>query len=263
MALMGKSSTIGSAKPSRKRKKLLVRTKLASVRTLLCFLALVAGTVLPAAGASAQSLTGKVVSIADGDTLTILADGQYQYRIRLSEIDAPESGQPFGRSSRKMLSDLAFGKQVTVRVVDVDRFGRTVGRVRAGSVDVNAQMVKQGGAWAFRQYQSDQRFQLWEKEARAAKRGLWGLQADQIIAPWDWRAGRRAKAAERAATRTPSRSVVMPAAPRQSSSGFQCGTKTYCREMNSCDEAMFHLNRCGLSRLDGDSDGVPCEKICR
>jgi endonuclease YncB( thermonuclease family) len=212
--------------------------------------------------AAAQSLTGKVVSIADGDTLTILADGQYQYRIRLSEIDAPESGQPFGRSSRKMLSDLTFGKQVTVRVVDLDRYGRTVGRVRVGSVDVNAQMVKQGGAWAFRQYQSDQRFQLWEKEARAAKRGLWGLQADQIIAPWDWRAGRRAKAAERAA-RSSSRASVMADAPRQSPSGFQCGAKTYCREMNSCEEAMYHLNRCGLSRLDGDSDGVPCEKICR
>jgi endonuclease YncB( thermonuclease family) len=212
--------------------------------------------------AAAQSLTGKVVSIADGDTLTILADGQYQYRIRLSEIDAPESGQPFGRSSRKMLSDLTFGKQVTVRVVDLDRYGRTVGRVRVGSVDVNAQMVKQGGAWAFRQYQSDQRFQLWEKEARAAKRGLWGLQADQIIAPWDWRAGRRAKAAERAA-RSSSRASVMADAPRQSPSRFQCGTKTYCREMNSCEEAMYHLNRCGLSRLDGDSDGVPCEKICR
>lgn len=234
-----------------------------SVRLFIALFALLIGSLTLGTGAYAQSLTGKVVSIADGDTLTILADGQYQYRIRLSEIDAPESGQPFGRSSRKMLSDLAFGKLVTVRVVDVDRFGRSVGRVRAGSVDVNAQMVKQGGAWAFRQYQSDQRFQLWEKEARAAKRGLWGLQSDQIIAPWDWRAGRRAKATERAAARPTSRASVMADAPRQSPSRFQCGTKTYCREMNSCEEAMFHLNRCGLNRLDGDSDGVPCEKICR
>jgi endonuclease YncB( thermonuclease family) len=203
------------------------------------------------------------VSIADGDTLTILADGQYQYRVRLSEIDAPESGQPFGRTSRKMRSDLAFGRQVTVRVVDVDRYGRTVGRVRIGSLDVNAEMVKQGGAWAFRQYQSDQRFQIWEREARAAKRGLWDLQADQIIAPWDWRAGRRAKAAERSSARASSRTMGVASSSRQSSSGFQCSTKTYCREMNSCEEAMFHLNRCGLSRLDGDGDGVPCEKICR
>lgn len=220
-------------------------------------------TLLIGSAAEAQSLNGKVVSIADGDTLTILVDGQYQYRVRLAEIDAPESGQPFARSSRQMLSDLAFGRQVTVRVVDLDRYGRTVGRIRAGSVDVNAEMVKRGGAWAFRQHQSDQRFQMWEKEARAAKRGLWGLQPDQIVAPWDWRAGRRGKAADRAAARTPSRSLAAPAPPRQSSSGFQCGAKTYCREMNSCEEAMYHLNRCGLSRLDGDSDGVPCEKICR
>lgn len=241
----------------------MVRVMLSAIRAAFGALTLLLACLGPGSPAAAQSLTGKVVSIADGDTLTILADGQYQYRVRLAEIDAPESGQPFGRTSRQMLSDLAFGREVVVRVIDLDRYGRTVGRVRAGAVDVNAEMVKRGGAWAFRQYQSDQRFQLWEKEARAAKRGLWGLQADQIIAPWDWRAGRRAKAAKRAAARTPSPSAAMVASPRQSSSGFQCGTKTYCREMNSCEEAMFHLNRCGLSRLDGDSDGVPCEKICR
>jgi endonuclease YncB( thermonuclease family) len=220
----------------------------------------VSGLATPAA---AQFLNGKVISVADGDTLTILADEQYQYRVRLAEIDAPESGQPFAQTSRQMLANLAFGRQATVRVVDLDRYGRTVGRVRIGSVDVNAEMVKQGGAWAFRQYQSDQRFQLWEKEARAAKRGLWGLQADQIIAPWDWRAGRRARAAQRAQARSPARASAMADVQRQSPTRFQCGAKTYCREMVSCDEAMFHLNQCGLSRLDGDSDGVPCEKLCR
>ncbi len=210
----------------------------------------------------AQSLSGKVVGVADGDTLTILVGGRDQYKIRLSEIDAPEQGQPFGQSSKRILSDLAFGKNVKVRVVAVDRYGRSVGRIRHGNVDVNAEMVKRGGAWAYRQYQSDQRFQLWESEARAAKRGLWALQADQIIAPWDWRAGRRAKAAKQADRQqsAPRRSYVPP--PARSSSIYQCGTKSKCGEMNSCKEAMFHLNQCGVRRLDGDSDGVPCEKIC-
>lgn len=240
----------------------MIRATSRSVQTLLNFVALFGALLFSAPAALAQSLTGKVVSIADGDTLTILADGQYQFRIRLAEIDAPESGQPFGRSSRKMLSDLAFGKQVTVRVVDVDRYGRSVGRIRAGTTDINAEMVKRGGAWAFRQYQSDQRFQLWEKEARAAKRGLWGLQQDQIVAPWDWRAGRRAQAAARSA---PAARTFMPSSvgtPRQSPGGFKCHTKSKCGQMNSCEEAMFHLRKCGLSRLDGDSDGVPCEKLC-
>ncbi|MFC7739092.1 excalibur calcium-binding domain-containing protein [Roseomonas sp. GCM10028921] len=45
--------------------------------------------------------------------------------------------------------------------------------------------------------------------------------------------------------------------------GFSCGPKRYCREMTNCAEARFYLNQCGVSRLDGDGDGVPCESICR
>lgn len=232
------------------------------ISLLLHWLAVVFATVLFGSGAFAQSFTGKVVSVADGDTLTLLVAGKHTYKIRLSEIDAPEAGQPYGRASKRMLSDLAVGQEVNVRVVDVDRYKRSVGRVRMGSVDINAEMVKRGGAWAFRQYQSDQRFQLWEQEARTAKRGLWGLQADQIIAPWDWRADRRAKSVGRevAASVPDARSFTAPI--RQSRSGFQCNTKSKCGQMGSCEEAMFHLIKCGVGRLDRDKDGVPCESIC-
>jgi endonuclease YncB( thermonuclease family) len=71
---------------------------------------------------------GKVVKIADGDTLTLLVDDQ-QLKIRLSDIDTPERKQPFGTRAKQALSELAFGKQARVVEVTVDRYGRIVGRV--------------------------------------------------------------------------------------------------------------------------------------
>jgi Staphylococcal nuclease homologue len=82
---------------------------------------------------SAAELAGSVVGITDGDTLTLLYDGHQQVRVRLAEIDSPESRQPYGNRARQELSDLAFGKDVRMTVRDIDRYGRTVDRVYAGS----------------------------------------------------------------------------------------------------------------------------------
>jgi endonuclease YncB( thermonuclease family) len=111
---------------------------------LFGLLAVLAGPLL------AAELTGKVVGVADGDTLTLLVpDGASfkQVRIRLAEIDTPESRQPYGQRAKQALSDLAFNQQARVVVQDTDRFGRTNGRVFVGGVDVNAELVKQGAAW--------------------------------------------------------------------------------------------------------------------
>ena len=121
--------------------------------------------------AGAAELAGRVVGITDGDTLTLLYDGRQQVRIRLAEIDTPESRQPYGNRARQQLSDLVFGKDVRVTVEDIDRYGRTVGRVYAGSVDVNAEMVRQGAAWVYRQYSRDPMLLRHEQEARDARRG--------------------------------------------------------------------------------------------
>ena len=91
----------------------------------------------------------KVVSIADGDTLTLLIDN-IQYRIRLAEIDTPEKKQPYGTRARQALSALVFGKEVKVDVQTTDRYGRSVARVYVDGVDVCADLVKQGVAWVFR-----------------------------------------------------------------------------------------------------------------
>lgn len=144
-----------------------------------------------AATGAAQEITGKVVAIADGDTLTLLVAGNRQVRVRLTEIDTPERGQPYAEKAKQALSDLVFGRSVRVRSSGPDRFGRTLGRVFVGDVDVNAEMVRTGAAWVYRQYARDPRILELELEARAAPRGIWILPEADRVPPWEWRQKRR------------------------------------------------------------------------
>jgi endonuclease YncB( thermonuclease family) len=201
---------------------------------------------------AAAEISGRVVGITDGDTLTILID-QRPRKIRLAEIDAPESGQPYGSRARQALSDLAFSKPARVVEQGTDRYGRTIGRVYVGSVDVNAALVRQGAAWVYRQYSHDDALLRLEQEARAARRDLWALSETQRIPPWEWRAAERGRSGH----------VTSPSASGSPPAAFACGTKRYCREMTSCAEARFYWSQCGLTRLDGDHDGIPCEMLCR
>ncbi len=196
--------------------------------------------------AMSSELQGRVVAIADGDTFTLLTAGKQQIRIRLAEIDTPESGQPYGNRAKQALSQLVFGKDVRVEVQTTDQYGRTVGRPYVGDVDVCADLVENGFAWAYRRYLRDPKLLELEKEAQDAKMGLWSLPEYERIAPWDWRQGKR--------------SPTIASEPRQA---FTCGSKTYCGEMVSCEEAQYYLHSCGLSRLDGDKDGIPCESLCK
>lgn len=196
-------------------------------------------------------LQGRVVGITDGDTVTLLVDRK-QYKIRLAEIDTPERGQPYGSRARQVLSELVFGKDITAKVEDVDRYGRYVARLYQGDIDVNREMVRQGAAWVYRQYATDESLYQVEEEARAAGRGLWSLPEAQRAPPWEWRANGRSS--------SPRPAETTPAVQGQS---FSCGPKRYCREMTSCQEAQFYLRSCGLSRLDGDFDGLACETLCR
>ena len=208
----------------------------------------------------AAEYSGKVVGVHDGDTITLLVpDGASfkQVKVRLGEIDTPESKQPYGERAKQTLSDLAYNKPARVVVQDTDKYGRTVGRVYVGSLDVNAEMIRQGAAWAYRQYLKDQSLLALEAEAKTAKRGLWALPEAERMPPWEWRHGGSAKATP--APTAPTSSV--PAAT--ASGGFSCAGKRYCREMTSCEEAKFYLTRCGVGSLDGNKDGVPCETLCR
>ena len=141
--------------------------------------------------ASAAELTGRVVRITDGDTLTVLDQAKHQTKIRLAEIDTPEKQQPYGTRAKQALSDLVFGKDVRVETVSTDRYGRTVGRVYEGSLYVNAEMVRLGAAWVYRQYSHDPSLLRLEQEARDARRGLWRLPEAERVPPWEWRKEKR------------------------------------------------------------------------
>lgn len=137
--------------------------------------------------ALAEELHGKVVAITDGDTLKILTEEMTQIKIRLSDIDTPERKQPYGDKAKELLSALSFGKQAHVHVIDIDRYGRTVGRVYADGIDVNSEMVKRGAAWVYRRYSHDPKLLILEQAAREKRLGLWGLPEVERLAPWEWR----------------------------------------------------------------------------
>jgi endonuclease YncB( thermonuclease family) len=147
------------------------------------------------ATASAETLTGRVVRVADGDTVTVLDSTNTQHRIRLQGIDAPERKQPFGQKSKTYLSDLVAGKEVTVEYTGRDRYRRIVGVVLIDDIDANLRQVKGGFAWHYKKYQKEQseedrkKYAEAEIEARKEKIGLW--QDPKPIPPWDWRRGSR------------------------------------------------------------------------
>lgn len=132
-----------------------------------------------------------IVGISDGDTLTArcpnadVAHPYMQVRVRLAEIDAPESGQAFGQRSKQHLSKLCFRAQATIRPTTIDRYGRRVARVECNGQDANLEQVKVGLAWAYTKYQTDPAFPRAERNAREARIGLWA--APGQVAPWVFR----------------------------------------------------------------------------
>ena len=155
-----------------------------------------------ACSASAETISGRVVSVADGDTVTVLDADKNQHKIRVAGIDAPEKKQAFGQRSKESMSYLVFGKDVVVVADKHDRYGRLVGKVmvadpscRARScpktLDAGLAQITGGMAWWYRQYAREQpvedarAYEFAEKEARARHAGLW--RDTEPMAPWDWR----------------------------------------------------------------------------
>ena len=166
---------------------------------------LAAALVLSLSGtASAAEMHGKVVAVADGDTLTVLDDAGTQHKVRLSGIDAPERRQPYGQRAKQHLAVLAHGKGVRVEWDKRDRYGRLVGRVLLAECprpecpytrDAGLEQIRAGLAWHYIEYSKEQplaerwRYARVEREARARREGLWH-EADPVP-PWNYRrAGR-------------------------------------------------------------------------
>ena len=146
---------------------------------------------LLATSAHAATITGTVVSVADGDTITVLDATKTQHKIRLTGIDAPEKAQAFGQRSKQSLSDLVYLKQVTVETDKKDRYGRNLGKVLIDGKDVNLMQIERGFAWHYKAYELDQSvvdrmvYADAEDAARASRVGLW---ADaKPVPPWEFR----------------------------------------------------------------------------
>lgn len=151
---------------------------------------------LAALSSSAETpLHGRVVSVADGDTVTLLDTENKQYKIRLAGIDAPEKGQPFGKQSKANLSLLAFGRIALAECSKQDRYKRHVCKVLVNEVDVNLEQVRQGYAWHYEKYQQEQsledraNYSDAQRTATVQRRGLWSDVSP--VPPWDWRAQKR------------------------------------------------------------------------
>lgn len=135
--------------------------------------------------AQAADLSGTVVRIVDGDTLVLLDSDRTQHKVRLTEIDAPESKQPFGQKSKEALAALCSNKPAVVKSTSKDRYGRTLGRVICDGTDANADLVAQGMAWVYTQYNKDKTLIPLQQAAQQAKKGLWS--DPQPVPPWEWR----------------------------------------------------------------------------
>ena len=200
--------------------------------------------------AQSETLQGHVVGVSDGDTVKLLDTHQHLIKIRLNKIDAPEKNQAYGQKSKASLSDLVFDRDIRVEVMDLDRYGRTLGILFVGEQEINLEQVRRGMAWVYRKYTADPRYLEAEQEAQRQAKGLW---ADpHPTPPWVFR---HPQLALDGPGSTSSQSTDTP--PSGS-----CGSKTRCQQMRDCEEAKLYLNRCGLKTIDGDGDGIPCEKLC-
>ena len=144
---------------------------------------------------NADTLTGRVVRVTDGDTIVVLDANHTQQKIRLQGIDAPESGQAYGTKSREHLSDAVAGKFVVVEFEKRDRYERILGKILLSGENVNLEQIRAGLAWHYKKYQAEQtvadrvKYSDAEMEARRNKRGLWG--DPNPIPPWDYRKAER------------------------------------------------------------------------
>ena len=221
-------------------------------KTLLVLVGLFLGSLSQAASAAT------VLSIGDGDTISVLERGQ-KLKVRLACIDAPETAQsPYGMASRNQLKALLpLGSNVSLRVQAVDRYGRTAAEVIGKGV-INLAMVQSGQAFVYRQYlgRCDRGAYLAaERQAQAQRLGVWAVPGG-ITRPWDFRHGGAGHGSAGAVQASGSSTAPASSPPAAKPSG----AKTTCKHIGSFARAQ-ELLRQGHSYLDRNGDGVACEGL--
>ena len=207
--------------------------------------------------AQAEEFFGEAVTVLDGDTILVARGGQSPIKVRLADIDAPEKAQDYGAESKDSLLQLVLHQQVKISSKAVDDYGRLVADVRVGELNVNHEQVRRGMAWNFSRFRSSRELADLQREAQQAKRGLWA--GESAVEPSKWR--------KQHPSVWPLPSATPPPPPAVSNSTLksnsaQACSKTRCAQMSSCEEAKRYLTECGIQTIDGDKDGVPCERLC-
>jgi micrococcal nuclease len=201
--------------------------------------------------------SGKVVYVADGDTITVLRDGK-KIKVRLYGIDTPESTQAFGQNAKAFMSSQIMGKMVDVEETGGTTWKRVVGIVMVGNLNINRHLVQYGYAWVHHAYCKKPFCFEWaktEEVARKAKRGLW--KNPEAIPPWDYRRAKRGKS-----------SSTREKQPVGVGSDCDCtGNRYNCSDFKTQGQAQACYDRCGrvkgrdVHKLDRDGDGRVCESL--
>ena len=213
-------------------------------------------------------LEGKVVRIVDGDSLWLEpAAAAAPVELRLEGIDAPEICQAWGPEAKKALAELVQGKEVSVKTVGRDTYGRTLGTLYLGEQNINKLMVQEGHAWSTRYKYDRGPYVADERMARALSRGF--NREGGAVMPRDFRqlngacpppGGAAAAPAAPAATPAPKPAAAAVAPQVVADAGRRCDGRKYCSQMTSCAEATWFLKNCPGVQMDGNHDGVPCER---
>ena len=122
--------------------------------------------------------------VSDGDTIWVVDEHGAKTKIRMNRIDAPEMNQPYGKESADRLAELVLGKYVTLKPSGTDQYGRSLETVFIGTTNINLQLVKDGLAWRYYTCKNPA-YSAAEKDAQAAKRGLW--KDANPVNPYRWR----------------------------------------------------------------------------
>ena len=201
----------------------------------------------PLTTATERQITCKVVGISDGDTLSCLYNNK-PLKVRLQYIDAPESEQPFGNRAKQALSALAFKKPITLRITGYDKYQRLLAVAFDGQTNINLAQVEQGMAWAYRETQPI--YQQAQIHAQQKKIGLW--RDPNPIEPADWRANKRSVSGG-----------ILQKKPLNPPLAIDCSEQKSCNQLPDYATAQRYFQQCGWKTLDGNNDGIPCNKLYR
>lgn len=230
------------------------------------FTSLIAASVVftgSARAAELRGVQGVVSKVSDGDSLWLTPAGKPPIEVRLRDIDAPESCQPWGAEARTALSELALNKVATLQISGRDSYGRTLGVLMIDDLNVGKTLVENGHAWSIRSRWDQGPLVKQEKMARALSRGLHG--APGAVQPVEFRRAHGPCAVGEGASMAAASLPAKPAAGGLSAAAatgnaFRCDGRTHCSHMTSCEEAKYFVANCPSVKMDGNRDGVPCQK---